>query len=134
MNGESGIIYVTQNGVCGNETLTFRNKRGGCTATLRITNDHIKMDSVYYFPNGTTHTTLFPIVCGTYTATSSEGSVSVNPDGSFTVSGIGTSSQQKSVTVTLVSGSETKTVTLIIYGINTTAGAKAITEFCEVEE
>lgn len=133
-NGASGTVYVSQNGVCGNETLTFRNKKGACTASLTITNSHIFIDPVFYYPNGTTEATLKPVTCGSYSGTSSEGSVLINSDGSFTVSGISTSNSEKNVTVTLTSGSETKTVTLVIYGINTTAGAKVISEFCEIEE
>ena len=133
-NGASGTIYVTNNGTCGTETLTFRNKKGGCTANVTVTNNIITIGNVFYFPNGTTNTTLYPVVCGTYSATTSEGSVTVNSDGSFTVSGISVSNSEKNVTVTLVNGSETKTVTLVIYGINTSAGAKVISEFCEVED
>ena len=78
--------------------------------------------------------TLSPLACCNYSATSSEGAVSVNPDGSFTVSGISGQDAQKKVTVTLSCGSEMKTVELIIYGIDTSRGARAISEFCEVIE
>lgn len=130
-NGNASII-VYSNGICGSETLTFKNKIGGCTANLTVRNDIIKIDSVYYYPNGTTTVTLSPITCGSYTATSSQGSVSVNSDGTLTISGITASNEEKNVTVTLTNGSETKNVTLTIYGRNITPSAKAISEFCEV--
>lgn len=126
-------IWLYSDGNCGSETLTFRNKVGGCTANVSVTNNIIKIDSAYYYPNRTTTMTLKPNACCDYTATSTEGSVTVNSDGSFTVSGISGQDAQKSVTVTLRCGSETKTVELVVYGINTERGAMAISEFCEIE-
>ena len=132
-SGKSGdTVYVYSNGDCGSETLTFRNKVGGCTTNLSINNTIIKIGDVFYYANGTTEMTLSPIVCGAYTATTSEGSVIINSDGTFTVSGISVSNDEKSVSVTLTSGSETKQITLIIFSRETTAGAKAMTEFCEI--
>lgn len=131
-DSNSQTVYVYSNGNCGAETLTFRNKYGGCTATLGINVNVIKIDSVYYYQNRTSTVTLSPIVCGAYEGTTSEGTFTVNPDGSFTVSGISGSDTQKNVTVTLTSGSETKEITLVIYGLDTARGRKAISEYCEL--
>jgi hypothetical protein len=87
---------------------------------------------VYYYQNRTSSVTLSPIVCGEYDGTASEGTFTVNSDGSFTVSGISGSDTQKNVTVTLTSGSETKEITLVIYGLDTARGRKAISEYCEL--
>ena len=127
-------IHVYSNGTCGNETLTFKNKVGGCTATLGININTIKIDSTYYYPNRTSQVTLSPVACCNYTGTTSEGTFTVNSDGSFTVSNISGRDAQKTVTVTLSCGSESKTVTLVIYGIDTTRGHKAISEYCETTE
>ena len=124
-------ISVYSNGTCGSETLTFKNKVGGCTTTLDISVNVIKINDVYYYPNRTTEVTLAPITCCNYTGTTSEGTFTVNSDGSFTVSGISGRDTQKTVTVTLSCGSESKTVTLVIYGIDTSRGRKAISEYCE---
>lgn len=124
-------IQVYSNSTCGSETLTFKNKVGGCTATIDITINEIKINDAYYYPNRTTEVTLAPTACCKYTGTTSEGTLTVNPDGSFTVSGISESDNQKNVTVTLSCDSESKTVTLVIYGIDTSKGRKAISEFCE---
>ena len=126
------LVYVYSNGYCGNETITFKNRVGGCTANLAITNNIIKIDSTFYYPNRTTSMTLTPIACCNYSANVSEGSVTVNSDGSFTVSGISGSDNQKSVTVTLYCGTETKVITLIVYGIDTSRGRRIISEYCEV--
>ena len=126
-------VWVYGEKFCGTETLTFKNKNGGCTDTVTITNNVIKIDPIYYYPNGTTSVTLKPIACCNYSVSSSEGTASVNADGSFTVNGIGAQESQKSIVVTLSCGSETKSAELVIYGINTSQGAKAISEFCEVE-
>ena len=127
-------VYVYSEGTCGSETLTFRNKVGGCTATLGVNVNIIKIGDTYYYPNGTTNVTLTPIACCNYSGTTSEGTFTKNEDASFTVSGISTSESQKSVTVTLSCGSETKTVTLVIFGIDTSRGRRAISEYCEIEE
>lgn len=124
-------IYLYSNGYCGSETLTFKNKVGGCTANLGVNVNIIKINDVYYYPNRTTEVTLSPNACCDYTGTSSEGTFTKNADGSFTVSGISGRDAQKSVTVVLSCGSESRTVTLIIYGIDTARGHKAISEYCE---
>lgn len=124
-------IQIYSNSTCGSETLTFKNKVGGCTATIDISINEIKINDAYYYPNRTTEVTLAPTACCNYTGTTSEGTFTVNPDGSFTVSGISESDDQKNVTVTLSCDSESKTVTLVIYGIDTSKGRKAISEFCE---
>lgn len=124
-------IHVYSNGTCGSETLTFKNKVGGCTATLGISVNEIKINDAYYYPNRTTEVTLAPIACCNYTGTTSEGTFTVNSDGSFTVSGISGRDTQKTVTVVLSCGSESRTVTLVIYGIDTSRGRKAISEYCE---
>ena len=124
-------IHVYSNGTCGSETLTFKNKVGGCTTTLGISVNEIKINDAYYYPNRTTEVTLAPIACCNYTGTTSEGTFTVNSDGSFTVSGISGRDTQKTVTVVLSCGSESRTVTLVIYGIDTSRGRKAISEYCE---
>lgn len=124
-------IYVYSNGDCGSETLVFKNKVGGCTANLGINVNEIKLGDVYYYPNRTSEVTLSPNACCDYTGTASEGTFTKNSDGSFTVSGISGSDSQKNVTVVLSCGSESKTVTIIIYGIDTSRGRKAISEYCE---
>ena len=126
-------VWVYADGGCGTEILTFKNKIG-CTADLTVNTNTIKIDSPIYYPNRTTTMSLSPIACCNYSATSSEGAVTVNPDGSFTVSGISGQDAQKTVTVTLSCGSEIKIVELIIHGIYTSRGARAISEFCEVIE
>ena len=125
-------IYVYSDGYCGSETLTFRNKVGGCTANLGINVNVIKLDSVYYYPNRTSSVTLTPLSCCNYTGTTTEGTFAVNSDGSFTVSGISGSDTRKEVTVTLTCGNEAKQVKLVIYGIDTARGRMAISEYCEV--
>lgn len=127
-------VWVYSDGGCGTEILTFKNKKGGCTANLTVNTNTIKVNSPLYYPNRTATMTIAPLTCCNYSATSSEGVVTVNSDGSFTVSGISGQDAQKTVTVTLSCGSEIKTVELIIYGINTSRGARAISEFCEVTE
>lgn len=127
-------VYAYSEGTCGSETLTFRNKVGGCTATLGVSVNIIKIDPIFYYPNRTSSVTLSPIACCNYSGTTSEGTFTVNEDGSFTVSSINGQDAQKSVTVTLSCGSETKTVTLVILGIDTSRGRRAITEYCEIEE
>lgn len=126
------IVYSDEN--CGNETLTFKNKNGGCTANLGISNNFIKVDNVYYFENNTSTATIYPVACSTYSGNTTEGTLTVNSDSSFTVANIPTSTNQKEVTVTLTSGSVSKDVTLIIYGKNTARGRRAISEFCVTEE
>lgn len=125
-------IYVYSNGYCGAETLTFKNKVGGCTATLGINVNIIGIGDTYYYPNRTSEVTLAPTACCNYVGTTSEGTFTVNSDGSFTVSNISGRDTQKTVTVTLSCGNESKTVSLVIYGIDTARGRKAISEFCEV--
>lgn len=125
-------IYVYSNGYCGSETLTFKNKVGGCTTNLGINVNIIKLNDAYYYQNRTNEVTLFPTACCNYTGTTSEGTFTVNSDGSFTVSNISGRDTQKTVTVTLSCGNESKTVSLVIYGIDTARGRKAISEFCEV--
>lgn len=132
VNDQTVWVYSEDN--CGTETLTFKNKRGGCTANVTINNNVIKIEPIYYYPNRTTSVTLKPITCCNYIITSTDGTATVNPEGSFTVSGISGQDEQKTVTVTLSCGSETKTTQLIIYGINTARGARAISEFCEVTD
>lgn len=127
-------VWVYSEGRCGSETLTFKNKKGGCTATLGVSVNVIKIDSAFYYPNRTTSVTLTPIACCNYTGTTSEGTFTRNDDGSFTVSGISGQDAQKIVTVTLGCNGETKTVTLTIYGINTTPGRRVISEYCEITE
>lgn len=124
-------IEVYSNGDCGSETLTFKNKVGGCTATLGISVNVIKLGETYYYPNGTTEVTLAPTSCNVYNGTTSEGTLKVNSDGTLTVSGISEAENQKTLTVTLTSGSESKTVTLVISGVDTSKGRKAISEYCE---
>lgn len=125
-------IHVYSNGYCGSETLTFKNKVGGCTANLAVNVNIININNIYYYPNGTTQVTLAPNACCNYSGTASEGRFTVNPDGSFTVSGISGQDAQKTVTVTLSCGNETKTVSLVIYGIDTSRGRRAISEYCEI--
>lgn len=125
-------ISVYSNDFCGSETLTFKNKVGGCTATLEINVSVIKIDGVYYYPNRTHEMTLTPVTCCEYSGTTSEGTFTVNSDGSFTVSNISGRDTRKEVTVTLSCGSETKEVKLVIYGIDTARGRQAISEYCEV--
>jgi hypothetical protein len=125
-------IHVYSNGYCGSETLTFKNKVGGCTANLAVNVNIININNIYYYPNGTTQVTLAPNACCNYSGTASEGRFTVNPDGSFTVSEISTQDAQKTVTVTLSCGSENKTVSLVIYGIDTSRGRRAISEYCEI--
>ena len=127
-------VWVYSEGNCGNEVLTFKNKNGGCSANLSITSNIIKLNSPVYYPNGTTEVTLKPNACCQYTATSSEGTATVNPDGTFTVSGISVQETQKTVTVTLQCGQESKQIELVIYGRSTARGAKAISEYCEVTD
>lgn len=124
-------IQVYSNGNCGSETLTFKNKVGGCTANLGISVNVIKLGETYYYPNGTTEVTLAPTSCNVYNGTTSEGTLKVNSDGTLTVSGISAAENQKTLTVTLTSGSESKTVTLVISGVDTSKGRKAISEYCE---
>ena len=131
VNDQTVYLYGTE--YCGQEVLTFRNRITKQTANLTVRNDRIDIGDSYTYPNGTTTVTLTPVLCGNYTATSTEGSVTINDDGSFTVSGISTSNNQKTITVTLVSGSEVKTVELIIIGNDTSAHARVIGEWCEVE-
>lgn len=126
-------VYVYSNGFCGSETLTFKNKKGGCTTTLQVTNNIIKVESPIYYPNRTSTMTVTPNTCCNYSATASEGNVTVNSDGSFTVSGISGRDAQKTVTVTLSCGTETKNVSLIIHGIDTARGRRIISEYCETE-
>ena len=128
----SQTIYVYSNGYCGSETLTFKNKVGGCTAYLNINVNILGIGDTYYYPNRTSEVTLSPTSCCDYSGTTSEGTFTVNSDGSFTVSNISGRDTQKTVTVTLSCGEETKEVSLVIYGINKTRGNKAITEYCEV--
>lgn len=125
------LVYVYSNENCGNETITFRNKIGKCVAALQVTNNIIKIDDTFYYPNRTSSMTLVPSTCCNYTASVSEGIVEVNSDGSFTVSGIGGSDARKTVTVTLLCGSERKIVTLVIHGIDTARGRRIISEYCE---
>lgn len=127
-------VWVYSEGYCGNETLTFKNKIGGCTATLGISVNVIKLDSVYYYPNRTTEVTLTPNTCCNYTGTTTEGTFTKNSDGSFTVSGISGSDSRKEVTVVLSCGLESKQVKLVIYGIDTARGRMMISEYCETEE
>lgn len=127
-------VWVYSNGYCGSETLTFRNKVGGCTTTLGINVNIIKIDSVYYYPNRTHEMTLTPNACCDYSGTTTEGTFTKNSDGSFTVSNISGRDTQKTVTVTLSCGNETKQVELVIYGIDTTPGRMAISEYCEVTD
>lgn len=125
------LVWVYSNGYCGNENIVFKNKVGGCTTTLGVTNNIIKIDSTYYYPNRTTSITLSPNACCNYSVSTTEGTATVNSDGSFTISGISGSDSQKSVSVTLSCGSESKQVTLIIYGIDTARGRRVISEYCE---
>ena len=125
-------VYVYSEGECGNETLTFKNKNGGCTASVTINNSVIKVESAYYYPNRTTDVTIKPIACCNYTVTSTDGTATVNSDGSFTVSGISGQDAEKTFTVALSCGSETKTTEIVIYGINAARGERAISEYCEI--
>ena len=124
-------IWVYSNGYCGNETLTFKNKVGGCTANISITNNIIKIGDIYYYPNGTTTMTLTPNACCNYSVSTTEGTAAVNSDGTFTVSGISVSESEKDVFVTLSCGYESKTVRLVIYGLDTARGRRLISEYCE---
>lgn len=125
------LVWVYSNGYCGNETITFKTRNGQCTANLSITNNIIKIDGVYYYPNRTSTVTLTPLTCCNYSGTTSEGTLTINSDGSFTVSGISGSDSEKRVTVTLSCGSETKQVTLVVFGIDTARGRRIISEYCE---
>lgn len=125
------MVYVYSNGYCGNETITFKARNGQCTSNLSITNNIIKINDIYYYPNRTTTVTLTPLTCCNYSGTTSEGSFTVNPDGSFTVSGISGMDAENRVTVTLSCGSETKQVTLVVNGIDTSRGRRIISEYCE---
>lgn len=126
-------VYIYGTSTCGTEILTFRNKKTNQRATLTVTNDRITIGSSYTYPYCTQTVTLYPVLCGNYTASSTQGTATVNDDGSFTVSGITCSDTQKTVTVTLVNGSETKQVELIILGNDTARGRRVIAEWCEIE-
>lgn len=123
-------VNVTSN-ACGTETLTFRNRETRGTASVTITNDRITMQSPVYLAAGTTSATFAPSTCGAYTASTSIGTVVVNSDGTFTLSGIPTSQDTQTINVTLTKGSETKVVQVIVYGNNTSQHAKLISEWCE---
>ena len=131
INDQIVNVYGTDN--CGTETITFRNRETRQTANVTITNDRIDIGDSYTYPNGTTNVTLTPGVCNGYTATSTIGTVTINDDGSFTIDGIPTSTNEQRITVTLVSGTETKQVELIINGSDTSAHARILSQWCEFE-
>ena len=124
-------VYVYSNGHCGSETITFKARNGQCTSNLTVVNNMIKLDDPFYYPNRTSSVTLSPISCCNYSVSSSEGTARVNSDGSFTISNISGSDNQKTVTATLSCGNESKTVRLIIHGIDNTRGRRIISEYCE---
>lgn len=126
------LVYIYGTEYCGSETLTFRNRVTRQTATLNVRNDRIGIGNSYTYPYATTSVSLTPEVCGNYTASSTIGTVTINDDGSFTLSGIPVSESQQTITVTLVSGSETKQVQIIINGIDTARHARVLSEWCEV--
>ena len=132
-NEQSVMIYGTD--TCGGEILTFRNKITRQTANLTVRNDIIAVNSQYTYPYGTAEATISPITCGGYSAAiaSGSGSVVVNEDGTFSVYNIEASNNQQSITVNVTNGSETKQVELIINGKDTSSGARAIAEWCEIE-
>lgn len=127
------LVYIYGTETCGTEILTFRNRLTKQTATLTVHNDRIGIGDAYTYPNATTNFTLTPIVCGDYTATSSVGSVTINDDGSFTVTGIPTSNNEQTITVTLTSGTETKTITITILGNDVTPHRRALAEWCQTD-
>lgn len=130
------VIYFYSTDSCGQETLQFRNRITKQTANVTVNNDRISgIGLTYTYPYGTSTITLTPVVCKQYTASSTIGSTTVNDDNSFTISGIPTSSSQQTITVTLSMGScERKTIEIIILGNDTSRMARAIAEWCEVDE
>lgn len=126
-------VYLYGTNACGSETLTFRNKVTKQTATLQVRNDRISIGSSYTYPNCTRNVQLAPVLCGSYSVSTTEGTATVNSDGTFTIGGIECSNDRKVVTVTLVNGTETKQVSLIILGNDTEPGRRAIAEWCEVD-
>lgn len=129
----SSVVYIYGTNNCGSDTITFRNRVTKQTANVTVKNDILKIGSTYTYPNGTTSVTLQPVVCGNYNVDNlSEGSVSKNNDGTFTIRNIGTSTSEKRITFSVYAGTETKRVTLIIKGSDSSTGARVLSEWCEV--
>lgn len=133
--GDSGTTEVLIHGLgtCGTETLTFRNVVTNTTANLTVYNDRISIGSSYTYPWATQSFTLSPVTCGAYSVTSTEGNVTINPDGTFTVRDIAISNEEKNLVLTLTSGSETRTVNVTIKGRNTNPGVLLLREWCETD-
>ena len=132
VNDQVVYLYSTEN--CGTQTLTFRNRATRQTASVTVHNDRINIGSSFVYPNGTTNFTLTPDTCGNYTASSTLGSVTVNDDGTFTVSGISASNTEQTGTITLTIGScETVQINITILGNDTARHARAIAEWCETD-
>jgi len=128
------LVYVYGTNNCGSEILTFRNRLTKQTATLTVHNDRINIGSTFSFPNGTTEFTLTPDTCGAYSASTTIGTAIVNDDGTFTISGITASDEEQTGTITLTMGSDTKTINITIFGNDTAPRARAIAEWCEIDE
>ena len=130
------VIYLYSTNTCGTEILTFRNRVTKGTANVTVNNDRIGgIGSSYTYPYGTETITLTPNVCKTYNATATIGTMTINDNGSFTISNIPTSSSQQTITVNLTMGScESKTIELIILGTDTSRHARAIAQWCEIDE
>lgn len=133
INDQTVNLYTTE--TCGTETLLFRNRITKQTASLVVNNDRISIGSQYTYPNETTKVTLTPGACKPYTVTTTIGTAVVNDDGSFTIEDIPTSNNQQNIVVTLTMGScETKQIDIIVLGVDTSRHAKAISQWCEIDE
>lgn len=129
------VVTLYTSDTCGVENLLFRNRVTKQTASVTVNNDRINIGSTYTYPYGTQTITLTPTVCKTYTISSTIGTAVVNDDKSFTISNIPTSNNQQTITVTLTMGAcETKQIEIIILGSDTSRRARAIAEWCEVDE
>lgn len=135
-NGNSGTttVYFYSTEQCGQEAVIFRNRVSNQMASLLVRNDRIGgLQDTYTMPNGTTELTLYPIVCGEYTVSTTEGTAVINDDNSFSVTGISASESEKTITLTIVNGTEEKEITITILSSSTARHAKAIAEWCEIE-
>lgn len=133
INDQVVTIYSSESG--GKENLLFRNRITKQTASLEVNNDRISgINLAYTYPNGTESITLTPTAYKTYQVSSTLGTAVINDDGSFTISGIPTSNNQQTFTVTLSMGScESIQIEMIILGTDTSRRARAIAQWCEVE-
>lgn len=135
-DGYSGstTVYFYSTEQCGQEAVIFRNRVSNQMTSLLVRNDRIGgLQDSYTMPNGTTQLTLSPITCGEYTVSTSEGTATINDDGTFTITGISASESEKEITITVTSGTETFPVTITILSSSTARHAKALSEWCEIE-